>query len=137
IQNLKKEVKKAQSQSVSVDDILKDAEEKDLKGTKGFALMTRVQIADRQLLSDVADKIRDKKPNIALVLIGENDEGGPKPLIVAVSKKLKEIHAGKITKELCGMLDGKGGGRPDFAQGSVNNLDQLNAAKEKFYELIQ
>ena len=134
IQNLKKEVKKAKSESVSVDDILKNAKEISLKGEKGLALFTRVDISDRQLLSDVVDKIRDKEQSIALVLIGEGD---PKPMIVAVSKNLKAIHAGKITKELCSILDGKGGGRPDFAQGSVSQLDQLNVAKDKFYELIQ
>jgi alanyl-tRNA synthetase len=72
-----------------------------------------------------------------MVLIGESEGNTPKPLIVAVSKSLKTLHAGKITKEICGILDGKGGGRPDFAQGSVGNLDKLNAAKDKFYELLE
>lgn len=137
IKGLEQDLKKKASQSVSVDDILKEATEQDLGGEKGLALMTRVNITDRNLLSDVADKIRDKKQNIALVLIGESEDGKPRPMIVAVSKSLKSIHAGKITKELCTILDGKGGGRPDFAQGSVGNLDKLNVAKDKFHELLQ
>lgn len=137
IKKLEQDLKKQASESISVDDILKQAEEKSLSGEKGLALITRVDISDRNLLSDVADKIRDKKNNIVMVLIGENQEGQPKPLIVAVSKSLKKIHAGKITKELCSILDGKGGGRPDFAQGSVSNLDKLNAAKDRFYELLE
>ena len=136
VKSLEKEMQKMQSDSVSVDDILKDAQEQELGGSKGLALITRVAISDRNLLSDVADKIRDKKQNIALVLIGESEGGKPKPMIVALSKSLKSLHAGKITKELCSIMDGKGGGRPDFAQGSVSRLDKLNSAKDKFYELL-
>jgi alanyl-tRNA synthetase len=137
IKKLEQDLKKKASQNVSVDDILKEAQEKELSGEKGLALMTRVDITDRNLLSDVADKIRDKKQNIALVLIGEGENGKPKPMIVAISKRLKSLHAGKITQELCSIMDGKGGGRPDFAQGSVSNLDKLNQAKDKFYELLE
>lgn len=136
VKSLEQDLKKQAAQSVSVDDIMKEATEQSLQGEKGFALITRVNITDRNLLSDVADKIRDKKQNIAIVLIGESEDGKPRPMIVAVSKTLKKIHAGKITKELCTILDGKGGGRPDFAQGSVGNLDKLNSAKDKFYELL-
>ena len=136
IKKLEQDLKKKSSQSVSVEDILKEAEEKDFKGEKGLVLMARVDISDRNLLSDVADKIRDKQKNIAMVLIGEGEDGNPRPMIVAVSKTLKNLHAGKITKELCGILDGKGGGRPDFAQGSVGSLDKLKSAKDRFYELV-
>ncbi len=135
IKKLEKDLKKKASQNVSVDDILKESRQVDFDGEKGVAVFTRIEVSDRNLLSQVADQLRDKEKNIALVLIGEGEPS--KPLIVAVSKHLKKIHAGKITKELCSDLDGKGGGRPDFAQGSVSNLDKLNLAKEKFYELIK
>lgn len=134
---MEKEMQKLKSENISIEDILKEAQERNLSGEKGLALITRVNITDRNLLSDVVDKIRDKESKIALALIGESDGEKPRPLIVAVSKSLKKIHAGKITKELCGLLEGKGGGRPDFAQGSVCNLDKLNSAKDKFYELLE
>lgn len=135
IKQLEKDLKKKASQSVSVDDILKEGKEVKFAGEEGFAVFARIPVSDRNLLNDVADQLRSKKEKIVLVLIGEDEP--TKPLIVAVSKSLKKIHAGKITKELCSLLDGKGGGRPDFAQGSVASLDKLNLAKEKFYELIQ
>ncbi len=137
IKKLEQDLKKKASQSVSVDDILKEAEERNLAGEKGLALITRIDVSDRNLLSEVADKIRDKASSVAMVLIGESEPGQPKPIIVAVSKSLKKLHAGKITKELCAIMDGKGGGRPDFAQGSVTNLDKLNSAKDKFYEILE
>ncbi len=137
IKKLEQDLKKKASQSVSIDDILKQAEEKTLGGEKGLALITRIDVSDRNVLSEVADKIRDKASSVAMVLIGESEQGQPKPIIVAVSKSLKKLHAGKITKELCAIMEGKGGGRPDFAQGSVTNLDKLNSAKDKFYEILE
>ena len=134
--NLENDLEKRSSQSVSVDDLMNEAIEKDFNGEKGLALFTHQEITDRNLLSEVADKLRDKNSAIAVTLIGEAEGGKPKPVIVAISKKLKSLHAGKIMKELCGLLDGKGGGRPDYAQGSVSDLTQLDAAKDKFYELL-
>lgn len=135
IQDLEKENKKIKSQSVSLDSILNDAIQQQHQGETLTVLITRVDISDRELLSSVVDQLREK-PNVALALIGESEGNTPKPLIVAFSKNLKKFHAGKITQELCQLLDGKGGGRPDFAQGSVTNLDKLNLAKQRFYELL-
>jgi alanyl-tRNA synthetase len=137
IQDLKKELKTQATQSISIDDILKESFATQIQGEAGFALMTRVSISDRGVLSDVADKIRDKKNNIVAVLIGESEDNSQIPLVVIVSKSLKKIHAGNLTKELCQIMGGKGGGRPDFAQGSVNSLDKLNLAKEKFNEFLK
>lgn len=135
VQNLEKENKKLKSQSVSLESILSEAEQREHQGENLTVLMTRVDISDRELLSSVVDQIREK-PNVALALIGESEGNTPKPMIVAFSKNLKKFHAGKITQELCVLLEGKGGGRPDFAQGSVSNLDKLNQAKKRFYELL-
>ncbi|MCB0378572.1 MAG: alanine--tRNA ligase [Bdellovibrionales bacterium] len=134
-QQLEKDLQKLKSKSVSVDDLMKDAKETQIKGQKGIALITRVNISERNVLSDVADKLRAQHDNLIVVLIGEGE--AQKPLIVAASKSLKGVHAGKITQELCTLLGGKGGGRPDFAQGSAATLDNIAQAKDKFYELIQ
>ncbi len=137
VKRLEKELQQQKAASVSIEDITSSAEEKSLLGEPGLALFTRVAISDRNLMSDVVDKIRDKHQRIAMVLIGESEDDKPRPMIVAVSKDLKKLHAGKITKELCSVMDGKGGGRPDFAQGSIGNIDKLNAAKDRFNELLE
>ncbi len=134
--SLQKELQNLKSQSVSTDDLLKGAREVTIKGEKALAVITRLDV-DRTTLSETADRLRDQKTNVIVALIGESEGSQPKPLIVAISKNLKGLNAGLIVKEICQILGGKGGGRPDFAQGSVDHLDKLNVATDKFYEMLK
>ncbi len=133
---LQKEIQSLKSQSISTDDLIQKARTVTINGQPGLALISRLDVTDRALLSETADRLRDLKTSLVVALIGESDEGQPKPLIVAMSKNIKGLNAGNIVKEICQILGGKGGGRPDFAQGSVENLDKLNVATEKFYQLL-
>jgi alanyl-tRNA synthetase len=135
---LKHQLQQAKAEGVSSNDLLGEAIELESKGQKLSALFTRVDIDDRGALSEVVDRLRAENNHLALTIIGEGTSPQqPKPIIVAMGKGLKNQHAGQILRELCQLLEGKGGGRPDFAQGSVSNLDRLKAAKELFYERLR
>ena len=41
------------------------------------------------------------------------------------------VNAGNIVKEIATATDGKGGGRPQFAQGAVKNTDKLDEVLSK------
>ncbi len=58
-------------------------------------------------------------------------EDGKVAIIAAVGPKLKKdkrFHAGRIVKAVCAELDGRGGGRPDFAQGGGQSPEKIPAA---------
>ncbi len=57
------------------------------------------------------------------------------PTIVACSKDV-DIDAREIMKHLINQLGGSGGGRPDFAQGGVDNTDDLDMALTSVADLI-
>ena len=137
IKKLEQTLKTQKVQSLSVDDLLREVTEKNIKGKKVFALFTKVDVSDRKELNQIVDKLRDKKPDLALVLIGGIGERGDCPIVVAVDKNFKNIHAGNIIKELCKTLGGQGGGRPDFAQGSITEPDKFESARDQFYELFE
>ena len=50
--------------------------------------------------------------------------------------KNRGLHAGKIVSELTQLADGRGGGRPDLAQGGGKNPSKVNAAIAKTGEIV-
>jgi len=109
-----KEIEKLRSQLASGGgkDLAADAQKID-----GIAvLVTDVPVGDAKILRETADTLRDKLAPSIVVLVGS--EGEKLSVVCVVSKDaLPRFHAGKILSELVKSIDGKGGGRPDMAQG--------------------
>ena len=71
-----------------------------------------------------------------MVLIAEVSSGVA--MSVAVTKdQTDRFKAGNIIKELAPLVDGRGGGKPDFAQAGGKNPAGIAAALEKANELLQ
>ena len=49
----------------------------------------------------------------------------------------KGVHCGQIIKHVTEMCGGKGGGKPDMAQGGGKDADKISAALASVDELIQ
>ena len=80
--------------------------------------------ADRQALMETADQLKNKLGEGVVVLASV--EGGKVTLVSGVTKSATgRVKAGDIMKHLCAQLDGKGGGRPDMAQGGGNDASRL------------
>ncbi len=88
-------------------------------------LATKVEGMDAKSLRVLSDQIKSKLGSGIIVLSTVND--GKISLITGVSKDLtNKYHAGNLMRELASRLDGKGGGRPDMAQGGGNNVAALD-----------
>ncbi len=86
-------------------------------------------------LAEIADVIRNKAGTSAVMLVGVKD--GRASLLIALSKDLTDrLRAGDLIKEVAPILEGKGGGRPDLAQGGVKNLSKLEEAFNRFREIV-
>ncbi len=90
------------------------AEATEVGGVKVLAAATEVD--DAKVLRETGDQLRDKLGSGVVVLAGV---GGDKVTLVAmVTKDLTgRLHAGKILGVAAEILGGKGGGKPDLAQG--------------------
>ncbi|MEE2643725.1 MAG: alanine--tRNA ligase [Myxococcota bacterium] len=95
-------------------------------------LATEVSVSDRKALSGLMDALRERRPEGVFFLVGREED---KALLAAglghKLKKDKRLHAGKIIQQVAPLLDGRGGGRPDFAQGGGNNLQRLPEALQE------
>lgn len=132
ISEKEKEIKKLKGSAISVDDLVGKATS--MGSTKVVAV--QVDLEDRDVLAQVSDQVKNKLQSGIVVLLGKGDT--TTPLLVSVSKDLSgKIKAGDILKELAAVMGGKGGGRPDFAQGAVPNAGAWSQAQAKLKEMVK
>ena len=83
-------------------------------------------------MKSIADKFKEQYTDGILVL-ANHDETNKVQLICTVSKTLsKKVKAGDIIRTVAGKISGKGGGRPDFAQGGgVSDIVNLKAVLQE------
>ena len=102
----------------------------DIDGVK--VLAARLEGLDAKALRDSVDQLKDRLKDAVVILAGVSD--GKASLIAGVGGKASgRIKAGDLLKHVAGQIGGKGGGRPDLAQGGgpdgaelVNALSQVN-----------
>jgi alanyl-tRNA synthetase len=82
------------------------------------------------------DALRNKWGSAVVVIASVND--GSIPIVATVSKDLTgKVQAGKLVGELAKALGGKGGGRPDMAEGAGKDASALPAALAGVYERVE
>ena len=87
-------------------------------------LATIIEGADKDLLRGTIDKFKDKYPDGIIVLGAEVD--GKVKLTAGVAKSLAKTYpAGKLIQHITALVDGRGGGRPDMAEGGIPDAAQL------------
>ncbi len=95
-----------------------------------------VEAESPNVLRDLADQFRDKIQS-GIVVLGAKTEA--KALLIAMVTKdlLDRYHAGNIIKAVAAEVGGKGGGRPDMAQAGGPDVDNLEKAIEKVFEVVR
>jgi len=80
-------------------------------------------------LREASDWLRDKLGGPSVLLLASVTDARPQ-LLVSVSQELTKngLHAGKLLQEVAHELGGRGGGRPDMAQGGGGDPAKLEAA---------
>ncbi|MBE0509918.1 MAG: alanine--tRNA ligase [Chromatiales bacterium] len=101
------------------------AEALEIGGIK--VLAARMDGADPKGLRDIVDQLKNKLGTAAVLIAAV--EGDKISLVAGVSKDATDrIKAGELLKHVAEQVGGKGGGRPDMAQGGGNLPQHLDAA---------
>ena len=80
------------------------------------------------MVRGLVDKLRDKL-GASVVVLGSAESAEKLTLIAGVSKDLTaKVKAGELVGFVAGQVGGKGGGKPDLAQGGGTNVAGLDAA---------
>jgi alanyl-tRNA synthetase len=90
-------------------------------------LTAKTEGLDRAQMRELADALRNKWKSAVVILTGVDD--GSVSIVAAVTKDLtSKIQAGKLVGSLAQAMGGKGGGRPDMAEGGGKDPSLLPKA---------
>ena len=97
----------------------------DVRGVRVIA--TRLEGFDAKALRDAMDRLKQQLGDAVIVLAGTND--GKAALVAGVAgNALGRVKAGELLGHIAGQINGKGGGRPDMAQGGGDDGPALMSA---------
>lgn len=114
---------KAKAASAAGSDLAGQA--KDINGVKTLA--ARVDGLDNKALMDLMDQLKNKLGSAVILLASEFE--GRVVLVAGVTKDLTgQYKAGDLMRQAAAVVGGKGGGRPDMAQGGGSEVAKLAEA---------
>ena len=136
IQDLKRRDKEIESLKAKLltkksEDIM--AEVKEINGIK--VLAKEIDADSPKELRDSADRLKDKIHS-GIIVLGAKRNGKAMLTCVVTKDLVGRFKAGDIIKALSQTVGGKGGGRPDMAQGGGPMADRLGLALEQTYKLV-
>jgi alanyl-tRNA synthetase len=107
----------------------------DVSGVQVVA--TTADVPDERVLREMGDMVLNKLDRPGVVVLA-SDFGDRVGVQVSVSSELtrRGLHAGKIAGAVGQRLGGKGGGRPESAQGGGKNKAELGAALKMVAKLV-
>jgi alanyl-tRNA synthetase len=86
----------------------------------------------RQLSDTLLAKIKS-----GVVVLGRSGEGKASLIVRSSPDISQRVPAGKVIKELAPIVGGKGGGKPDMAEGGGNLPEKLSEALEASYQVVE
>jgi alanyl-tRNA synthetase len=97
-----------------------------------------VKAPDSEALREMSDRIRERLGPAVILLATQTAEGGT-TFVVTVSPDLTRhgLHAGKIAQHVAERLGGKGGGRPESAQGGSRSAEHLATVVAELPTLVE
>ncbi|ALN76580.1 alanine--tRNA ligase [Staphylococcus agnetis] len=99
-------------------------------------LITEVEVDNAKALRTTMDDFKSRLQDTIIILASH--VGGKVSLIATVPKSLTgQIKAGDIIKEMAPIVGGKGGGRPDMAQGGGTEPEKITTALQFIKDYIK
>jgi alanyl-tRNA synthetase len=98
-------------------------------------VVSRVEGVDAKSLRSVSDRLRERLGSAVVVLAADND--GAASVLVGVTENLtSKWNANDLIRQFVPLVDGRGGGKPDFAQAGGKNPAGIPALLEKANEIL-
>ncbi|OZG72899.1 alanine--tRNA ligase [Hahella sp. CCB-MM4] len=132
--SLEKELEQAKAKLAAAagGDLVSSA--KEINGLK--VLATKLDGVERKALMDTVDQLKNKLGQGVVVLASVEDD--KISIVAGVTKaETSKVKAGDLVKLVAEQVGGKGGGRPDMAQGGGTDVAKLDEALASVYEWVE
>lgn len=107
---------------------------RDVQGIK--VLSASLEGVDPKALRDTVDQLKNKLGSGVVILAAPNED--KVALVAGVTKDLtSQVKAGDLMQFVAAQLGGKGGGRPDMAQGGGTDIAALSAAIDSVFAWVE
>lgn len=99
----------------------------------GKLFVSKIDSMDANAVKEGVEFLGQKLGDSVIVVVSPKTDGSGATIVAKVSDNFvaKGIQAGKIVSEIAAKCDGKGGGRPQFAQGGLSDVSQVDKALEE------
>lgn len=134
MKSMEKEIQKLKTGSTkdTISEALKEAHEFD--GVK--VVKIRQDGLNPNELRLLADNIRDRLKSGVIVVSSVIDSQAA--IVCMVTKDLtNKYNAGEIVRNISKLAGGKGGGKPEMAQGGTKEIEKLDTALESLYDIVK
>jgi alanyl-tRNA synthetase len=98
-------------------------------------VVARVEGVEPKSLRAVSDRLREKLESAVVVLVAEAD-GAASLVVASTPDAISRWNANDLVRQLVPLIDGRGGGKADFAQAGGKNPAGIPALLEKANEIL-
>lgn len=104
----------------------------------GKLFVGKIDAMDANAVKEGVEYLGQKLGDSIIVAVSPKTDGSGATIVAKVSDNFvaKGFQAGKIVSEIAQKCDGKGGGRPQFAQGGLGDLNAVDKALEEFKKSV-
>ncbi len=134
LKELEKEIERLKGRAASESSASLIDRARDINGIK--VISCRVDGLEKKDLRVLADNLKEKLGSGIIVLASAKD--GDAAMLSMVTKDLADrLKAGEILKKVSQLAGGRGGGKPEMAEGGTKELEKLDKALEAVYDIIR
>ena len=134
LKELEKELERLKGRAASESSLTLIDKAKEINGIR--VISSRIDGLVKKDLRILADNLKDKLGSGVIVLASAVD--GEAAILSMVTNDLtNKVKAGVILKEVAQLAGGRGGGKPEMAEGGTKELEKLDKALEAVYDIIR
>ncbi len=131
---LEREVQDLQARLATAGERPIESQAREVGGVK--VLVSRQGAVDVKALRSTVDRLRDRLGSGVVVVASVVDDKAT--VLAGVTKdRVDRVHAGELVRHVAAQIGGRGGGRPDMAQGGGADVSRLDTALESVYDWVE